>query len=146
MLGLPLTRLSPSRTQYPAYLAQHRSTLPADDLARYEKQHGIVREIVAKFEEPGADQAAGAEGPAKLSAEEESKRQKRMDEVVDLVAKVRPRFPFSRTISVRCPDAPAELDERMRRTAVGNHGRDAARCAFDPLPPCRPMLCCLVRD
>lgn len=76
--------------QYPAYLSAHRATLSAADLERFEKQQQIVGQIVAKFEEPGADK----EPP--LTDKEEEERQQRLDAVVDLVAKVRAR---SRSLS-----------------------------------------------
>ncbi|GAA5833993.1 hypothetical protein JCM11251_003585 [Rhodosporidiobolus azoricus] len=80
MLYEPLKELS---EKYPSYLSSNRSTLPAADLARYEKQQVIVQSIVAKFEEPGADKPVG-----KGTKEEEERREKRTEEVVDLVAKM----------------------------------------------------------
>lgn len=74
---------SPNPAQYPAYLSQHASSLEPADRERFEKQHVLVGQIVAKFEEPGADK----EPP--LSAQEEEERSKRLEDVVDLVAKVR---------------------------------------------------------
>lgn len=57
-------------------------TLPAADFARFQKQQGIVAQIVAKFDEPGADKEEG------LTPAEEERRKARGLEVVDLVAKV----------------------------------------------------------
>ncbi len=37
--------------KYPAWLEKNRSSLPADDLRRYEEQQGLAQEMVAKFEE-----------------------------------------------------------------------------------------------
>jgi hypothetical protein len=70
-------------SQYPNYLSTTGPSLPAEDLARFKKQEVIVREIVTRFEEPGADKAPP------YTAEEEAVRSKRMEAVVDLVAKVR---------------------------------------------------------
>lgn len=82
--------------QYPAYLSTHRASLSAADLERFEKQQQIVGQIVAKFEEPGADK----EPP--LTDKEEEERQQRLDAVVDLVAKVRAR---SLSLSASCASA-----------------------------------------
>ncbi|PHH74982.1 hypothetical protein CDD82_4639 [Ophiocordyceps australis] len=38
-------------TKFPDWLRNNRSSTPADDLAKYEEQQVLVREIVAKFEE-----------------------------------------------------------------------------------------------
>lgn len=70
--------------QYPAYLSAHGASLATADRDRYEKQRTIVCEIVAAFEEPGAD----VDPAAKLAPEEEQKRVQRTERVVDLVAKV----------------------------------------------------------
>ncbi|GAA5983093.1 hypothetical protein JCM11641_004910 [Rhodosporidiobolus odoratus] len=79
MLYDPLKELS---DKYPAYLAEHASSLPPGDLERYNKQNDIVCAIVEKFEEPGAD----AQPP--YSPEEEENRSKRTEAVVELVAKM----------------------------------------------------------
>ncbi|CDR38412.1 hypothetical protein NBRC10512_003606 [Rhodotorula toruloides] len=79
MLYEPLKELA---DKYPAYLEQHRSTLSAADIERYEKQRTIVRQIVDKFEEPGADKQPP------YTPEEEAQRSARLDAVVDLVAKM----------------------------------------------------------
>lgn len=71
--------------QYPPYLSAHGASLSSTDRDRFEKQRVIVCEIVAAFEEPGADH----DPEAKLSAEEEQKRAERTERVVELVAKVR---------------------------------------------------------
>jgi peroxin-19 len=39
--------------KFPAYLAENKTKLKREDLARYEKQQSIVKEIVGKFEEKG---------------------------------------------------------------------------------------------
>lgn len=77
--------------QYPAYLSAHGASLATADRDRYEKQRTIVCEIVAAFEEPGAD----VDPAAKLAPEEEQKRAQRTERVVDLVAKVRDGGDFS---------------------------------------------------
>lgn len=87
--------------QYPAYLSAHGASLATADRDRYEKQRTIVCEIVAAFEEPGAD----VDPSAKLAPEEEQKRAQRTERVVDLVAKV------SRAISL----SPAGRDENIAR-------------------------------
>ncbi|BGP23259.1 Peroxisome chaperone and import receptor [Rhodotorula toruloides] len=79
MLYEPLKELA---DKYPAYLEQHRSTLSAADIERYEKQRTIVRQIVDRFEEPGADKQPP------YTPEEEEQRSARLDAVVDLVAKM----------------------------------------------------------
>ncbi|BGP14378.1 Peroxisome chaperone and import receptor [Rhodosporidiobolus nylandii] len=79
MLYEPLKDLA---DKYPEYLAQHGSSLPSEDLERYKKQEAIVRTIVGKFDEPGADKKPP------LSPAEEEQHAKRMDEVVELVAKM----------------------------------------------------------
>ncbi|GAA5858548.1 hypothetical protein JCM8547_007355 [Rhodosporidiobolus lusitaniae] len=79
MLYEPLKELA---DKYPAYLKEHADSLSSEDLARYKKQETIVRTIVTKFEEPGADKAPP------YTPEEEEVRSKRMEDVVDLVAKM----------------------------------------------------------
>ncbi|GAA5865345.1 hypothetical protein JCM3774_004945 [Rhodotorula dairenensis] len=81
MLYEPLKELA---DKYPAYLSAHSTSLATADRERYEKQRVIVCEIVAAFEEPGAD----VDPAAKLSADEEQKRVARTERVVDLVAKM----------------------------------------------------------
>jgi peroxin-19 len=39
--------------KFPAWLTANRATASSEELRRYEGQRDIVREIVAKFEEPG---------------------------------------------------------------------------------------------
>lgn len=68
--------------QYPEYLDKNKETLSKEDLDRFTKQQKVVLEIVAKFEEPGADKEGG------LTPEEEARRKARANEVVELVAKV----------------------------------------------------------
>lgn len=68
--------------QYPAYLTENKASLSADDFDRYTKQSVVVSQIVAKFDEPGADK----EGP--LSAAEEKVKAERGLEVIELVGKV----------------------------------------------------------
>ncbi|KWU44270.1 Pex19-domain-containing protein [Rhodotorula sp. JG-1b] len=81
MLYEPLKELA---DKYPAYLSAHGASLATADRDRYEKQRTIVCEIVAAFEEPGAD----VDPSAKLAPEEEQKRAQRTERVVDLVAKM----------------------------------------------------------
>jgi len=38
--------------KFPGWFESNRETTPKDDLKRYEEQQGLVKEIVAKFEEP----------------------------------------------------------------------------------------------
>ena len=64
--------------QYPAYIKENKSTLPAADLKRYQDQYKIVAEIVGKFEEPGAESEMKGDPDA----------QRRNKEVVALVAKM----------------------------------------------------------
>lgn len=94
--------------QYPAYLSAHGASLATADRDRYEKQRTIVCEIVAAFEEPGAD----VDPAAKLAPEEEQKRVQRTERVVDLVAKVsRGNFGF--------PGPPPAVDfGRRSRTGI----------------------------
>lgn len=73
----------PCATQYPEYLKQNASTISAEDLERYKKQEEIVIQIVAKFDEPGADKDATAMSPA-----EEQRQKDRQGEVAELVAKM----------------------------------------------------------
>ena len=68
--------------KYPAYLEANASTLPEADLKRYKEQQQTVIEIVAKFDEPGADK----EGP--FTEEEEATNAERHADIVALVAKV----------------------------------------------------------
>ena len=130
--------------QYPAFLSAHGASLATADRDRYEKQRTIVCEIVAAFEEPGAD----VDPAAKLAPEEEQKRVQRTERVVDLVAKVsrgNSAFPDPRRrliseggaaresqSSVDLPELTpgprTHTDERMRCTSDRNHGRDASRC------------------
>ncbi|BGP54286.1 hypothetical protein JCM8202_000718 [Rhodotorula sphaerocarpa] len=81
MLYEPLKELA---DKYPPYLSAHGASLSSTDRDRFEKQRVIVCEIVAAFEEPGADH----DPEAKLSAEEEQKRAERTERVVELVAKM----------------------------------------------------------
>jgi len=50
MLYEPMKELN---TKYPDWLKSNRSKLPSDEIARYERQKVIVKEIVDKFEEKG---------------------------------------------------------------------------------------------
>ncbi|GAA5976349.1 hypothetical protein JCM10908_005468 [Rhodotorula pacifica] len=81
MLYEPLKELA---DKYPAYLSTHGASLSSTDRERYEKQRVIVCEIVAAFEEPGAD----VNPATKLAPEEELKRAARTERVVELVAKM----------------------------------------------------------
>ena len=49
MLEEPLRQLDDA---YPGYLASHADSLPADELARYKRQHEAVHGIVAIFSAP----------------------------------------------------------------------------------------------
>jgi hypothetical protein len=143
--------------QYPAFLSAHGASLATADRDRYEKQRTIVCEIVAAFEEPGAD----VDPAAKLAPEEEQKRVQRTERVVDLVAKVsrgNSAFPDPRRrliseggaaresqSSVDLPELTpgprTHTDERMRCTSDRNHGRDASRCVSPfgaPVSPSDP--------
>lgn len=97
--------------QYPAYLSAHGASLATADRDRYEKQRTIVCEIVAAFEEPGAD----VDPSAKLAPEEEQKRAHRTERVVDLVAKV------SRAISA-FPVPAGWTREAARARTIGEFG------------------------
>lgn len=50
MLYEPMKELN---AKYPEWLVSHKGKLPDEDYKRYEGQRGVVREIVAKFEEKG---------------------------------------------------------------------------------------------
>ena len=47
--------------KFPAWLVQHCDDTPAADLARYEDQHALAREMVARFEQPGYADANAAD-------------------------------------------------------------------------------------
>ncbi|RKP06262.1 Pex19 protein, partial [Thamnocephalis sphaerospora] len=51
--------------KYPGYLAENKSTLPADDYARYEKQYSYVKQIVAHFAAQPEPATSDADAPAK---------------------------------------------------------------------------------
>ncbi|KAK4705617.1 peroxin-19, partial [Phenoliferia sp. Uapishka_3] len=78
LLYVPLKELS---EKYPAYLEENAATLDKSELARFKKQQIVVDQIVAKFEEPGADKET-AEG---LSESEFAKRRQRQLDVAELV-------------------------------------------------------------
>ncbi|ORY88728.1 Pex19 protein family-domain-containing protein [Leucosporidium creatinivorum] len=65
------------RDKYPAYLETNAATLSEKDLKRYKEQQATVIQIVAKFDEPGAD----AEGP--FSPEEEAKHAERHADIMN---------------------------------------------------------------
>lgn len=76
------------RLQYPAYLTAHAASLSTTDRDRYEKQRVIVSQIVAAFEESGADYDPATETKESVSPEEAERRAERTERVVELVAKV----------------------------------------------------------
>lgn len=100
-------------------------------MKRYKEQQKTVIEIVAKFDEPGAD----AEGP--LSAEEEAKQAERHADIVALVAKV--SFNCLTFVPLAFADHNCLLraDERSWVAAEGDYGRDATRCAHYLVESCQ---------
>ena len=48
-----LDPLQEIRERYPPWLAAHRDSLPAEDLARFEAQYAAVQRVVAHYEAGG---------------------------------------------------------------------------------------------
>ncbi|KAF9578177.1 Peroxisome chaperone and import receptor [Lunasporangiospora selenospora] len=49
------------KQKYPQWLKDNKDKIPAEDYARYEKQHGYVKEIVTFFERPDFDEKNDAQ-------------------------------------------------------------------------------------
>ncbi|KAM0754616.1 Pex19-domain-containing protein [Meredithblackwellia eburnea MCA 4105] len=80
LLYEPLKELA---QKYPDYLTSNASTLSTEDKDRYQRQLVVVRSIVAKFDEPGAEKDDLELD--KLTAKEKEDRKRRREEVAELV-------------------------------------------------------------
>lgn len=93
--------------KYPEWLRKNEGQQPSEDIEKYREQYGVVKEIVAKFEESGY----------------RDENDKDRDYIIDRMQKVRAFFVYCLRLSSNL----VAVDASRWRTTNGIDGRDGSR-------------------
>ncbi|KAJ2786008.1 Peroxisome chaperone and import receptor [Coemansia javaensis] len=91
---------------YPRYLEEHRASLAADDVRRYEQQHAYVRQILALFAEAGDDDDGGGSANDPRIVELMQKMQDCGQPPAELLKLLAPDMELDDGGNIKVPEAP----------------------------------------